>query len=98
VFAWADAAVHEETYDEADHEQFEAECVIYDEGDRIVTVDYGEWQAGRGLRELRPYANAAGEVDYWRLELTLNELGRAFLIVNQFGMEGERQLTPEPET
>jgi Domain of unknown function (DUF4365) len=98
LFAWADAAVHEETYDEADREQFEAECVIYDEGDRIVTADYGEWQAGRGLRELRPYSNAAGEVDYWRLELTLNELGRAFLIVNQFGMEGERQLTPEPET
>lgn len=42
---------------------------------------------------MRPYANAAGEVDYWRLELTLNELGKAFLIVDRFAAEGEQQLT-----
>lgn len=26
MFAWADVDVHEETYDEADHEQYETEC------------------------------------------------------------------------
>ncbi len=93
LFAWANVSVHEETYDEADHEQFEAECVIYDEGDRFETMEYRQWAAGRGLHDLRPYANAAGEVDYWQLELTLNELGKAFLVVDRFAMEGERQLT-----
>ena len=34
LFRWAGVSVHEETYDEADREQFEEECVIYDEGDR----------------------------------------------------------------
>ena len=73
---------------------YEVECVIYDnEGDRFVTEDYDEWRAGRRWAELRPYANAAGEVDFWRLELTLNELGRAFLVVDQFAREGGQQLT-----
>jgi hypothetical protein len=93
LFAWADVHVHEETYDQADHEQFEAECVFYDENDRFERMDYREWAAGREPHNLRPYANAAGEVDYWRLELTLNELGRAFLVVDQFATEGLRQLT-----
>jgi hypothetical protein len=44
------------------------------------------------LRDLRPYANAAGEVDYLRLELTLNELNKAFLVIDKFATEGERQL------
>jgi len=32
-------------------------------------------------------------VDFWRLELTLNEPGKAFLVVDRFGMEGGRLLT-----
>lgn len=94
LFAWADVSVHEETYDEADHEQYEAECVVVDrEGDRFVTQDYAEWAAQRGFSKLRPYANAAGEEDYWRLELTLNALGKAFLTVDRFATHGDRQLT-----
>jgi hypothetical protein len=93
LFAWADVSVHEETYDEAEHDEYEAECVIYDnEGDRFVVEDFDEWRSGRLTRGLRPYANAAGEMDYWRLELTLNELGKAFLVVDRFAMEGRRQL------
>jgi hypothetical protein len=93
LFAWADVSVHEETYDEAEHDDYEAECLIYDnEGDRFFTADYDEWRAGRQLDELRPYANAYGEVDYWRLELTLNDLGTAFLVVDKFAMKGARQL------
>ncbi|MFE7132442.1 DUF4365 domain-containing protein [Streptomyces sp. NPDC057638] len=42
---------------------------------------------------LHPYRNGAGEVDFYRLELTLNDLGRAFLLVDQFASEGTRQLT-----
>jgi hypothetical protein len=93
LFAWANVHVHEETYDEAEREQFEAEWVIYDEGDRFEIMDYEEWAEGRGLNDLRPYTSVFGEVALWRLELTLNELGRAFLVVDQFATEGERQLT-----
>lgn len=94
LFAWADVHVHEETYDEAEYDEYEAECIIYDdEGDRFVTEEFGEWRKGRLTQGLRPYANGAGEVDYWRLELTLNDLGEAFLVVDRFGMEGGRLLT-----
>ncbi|MDQ6879386.1 MAG: DUF4365 domain-containing protein [Candidatus Dormibacteraeota bacterium] len=89
LFPWADVSLHEETYDEADREQYEAECVFYDEGDRIVTQNYDEWANGRRVTDLRPYANEAGEVDRWRLELTLNQLGKAFLIVDEFATGGE---------
>ncbi len=42
---------------------------------------------------LRPYKNGAGEVDFWRLELTLNDVGKAFLVVDGFAASGRRQLT-----
>ncbi|WP_431993358.1 DUF4365 domain-containing protein [Streptomyces albogriseolus] len=84
MFAWADVDVHAETYDDAEY-------VIYDsEGYPFVTEDFGEEHPARGLR---PYANAAGEVDHWRLELTLSNVGRAFLVVDDFAMKGRRQLT-----
>ncbi len=37
---------------------------------------------------IRPYATAAGEVDYFRLELALNELGKSFLVVDEFATTG----------
>jgi hypothetical protein len=95
LFAWADVDLHEETYDAADEDAYEAECVWIDsEGDRIVTEDFAEWAAGRHLSGLRPYKNEQGEVDFWRLELTLNELGKAFLVVDRFAAEGHEQLAP----
>lgn len=94
---WADVTLHEETYDEADYEAWEAECVHYDrEGDRIVSESYEEWTLGRsGADGLRPYANSAGEVDRWRLELTLNDLGKGFLAVDRFAEGKGLVLTPD---
>lgn len=93
---WADVVIHEETYDEAEYDGWESECVYYDnEGDRIVTEDYAEWRAARGLEGLRPYANSAGEVDSWRLELKLNGLGEAFLLVNEFAEGSGLFLAPD---
>lgn len=43
---------------------------------------------------LRPYANGAGEVDFWRLELTLNDLAVAYLKVDEFGNGDRPFLTP----
>jgi hypothetical protein len=88
LFAWADADVHEETYDDAEYEQYEAECSIWDEGDQFFTESFAEWRRSRVAEGIRPYTNAAGEVDYFRIELTLNELGKAFLIVDNFAAEG----------
>lgn len=94
LFAWADVQVHEETYDDAEYDEYEAECIVYDnEGDVFVREDFAQWRGTRLTQGLRPYANGAGEVDFWRLELTLNDLGRGFLAVNRFAIEGGRLLT-----
>ncbi|MDX2973373.1 DUF4365 domain-containing protein [Kribbella solani] len=50
-----------------------------------------EFSGGNGLR---PYKNGAGEVDFWRLELALNELGKAFVVVDRFASDGLPQLAP----
>jgi hypothetical protein len=44
---------------------------------------FQEWMAKRQDAKLRPYANESGEVDQWKLKLTLNDLGRAFLVVDK---------------
>jgi hypothetical protein len=88
IFAWADVRLHEETYDDADHDLYEAETVVYDEGDRITTAEYAEWRRQRFPEGLRPYA-LGSEVASWRLELHLNELGRSFLAVDEFATMAE---------
>jgi Domain of unknown function (DUF4365) len=93
LFAWADADVHEETYEDAEYDQYEAECSHWDEDDQFFSETFEEWRQGPIARGIRPYMNAAGEVDYFRIELTLNELGKAFLIVDGFATDGARQLT-----
>ena len=91
-FAWADVSLHEETYDEADWDQYDVETRIWGEDEVYHSESYGDWR--RGIREgLRPYSNASGEVDMYRLELSLNELGTAFLTVDNFANDGDRQLT-----
>lgn len=97
LFAWATVDVHAETYADAEYDDYESEMVFYDsEGDRIVTESFQDWRSGRHKEGLRPYANGAGEVDFWRLELTLNTLGRAFLVVDRFAADGGRLLTVTP--
>jgi hypothetical protein len=89
LFAWANVDIHEDTYDEAEYDGYLSECTFVDrEADRIFTEDFESWRTRRSVLGLRPYAREADEVDYWRLELTLNELGRAFLLVDKFGEQG----------
>lgn len=94
LFAWANVSMHEETHGNPEHDEYEPEYVIFDsEEDDFTNFDLErDWQRIRAAERLRPYANGAGEVDFWRLELRLNELGKAFLVVDKFGMEGGRQL------
>lgn len=94
LFAWAHVALHEETYEEADRSADEAECMVEDnEGDVFFREEYGEW-ASTLPGGLRPYENVSGEVDMWRLELSLNDVGKAFLVVDGFANDGLPQLTP----
>ena len=92
---WAEAVLHEETYDEHDVEAWETECVHWDkEGDYFESEPYEDWHTKFDDVGLRPYANTAGEVDHWRLELVLNDLGKGFLVIDEFAENDGLILTP----
>ncbi|WP_230423868.1 hypothetical protein [Streptomyces radicis] len=61
-------------------------------------MPFEEWKQRLLPERIRPYRNGGGEVDFRRLELTLNELGKAFLVVDRIAMEGGRLLTARIST
>lgn len=67
------------------------------------TYENAEWEDSDLFAELarfgdvHPYSGAAGEVEFWRLELVLNELGRSFLTVDSYVHRSSKQrLGPIP--
>ncbi|GAA3244011.1 DUF4365 domain-containing protein [Actinocorallia longicatena] len=94
LFAWADASVHRETYDGTEYDQYKADCCIWTEDyELFAKSSFEEWRRNLAPERIRPYRNGGGEVDFYRLELTLNELGNAFLVVDKFAKQGGRLLT-----
>jgi hypothetical protein len=84
---WADIAVDEATYDEAEEDPWTQEEGFYDEEQGrtiIVGHNVSSWREARGFVGLRPYEVAADEVARWRLELTLNDLGRGRLAIDRY--------------
>ncbi|MGD4244746.1 hypothetical protein QT682_22580, partial [Xanthomonas citri pv. citri] len=55
---------------------------------------FDDWRAVLHPGRIRPYANGGGEVDFYRLELSLNELGRSFLVVDSFAGSDSKFLPP----
>lgn len=98
LFPWADLQVHEETYDMEEYEQYELDqsTWTFTPGE-ISRLSFDEWRAILHPGRIRPYANGGGEMDYYRLELSLNELGRSFLVVDSFAGSDSPFLTPRGE-
>lgn len=85
LFPWASLDVDELLYDDYEEDDWLLEAGQYDKEEGRVIV-YGEsfddWRTSNGRTGIRPYTVEQGEVARWRLELTLNELGRSFLCVD----------------
>ena len=81
MFPWANLTMDAE----AEQASYEAECAIWNKENQtcLYVVTYDEWQADRGGLGIRPAWND-GEVAHWRLDLELSDLGRAFLILDEF--------------
>lgn len=89
LFPWADVAIDDDFYSEEESTAYDDECGVWDseEGEYMFhTETYGEWRSR--LSPVRPYAVHGGEVAVYRLELTLNELGRAFLVTDRYLSSG----------
>ena len=78
LFPWATAVVDEDFYEA----NSELEDDWQDELSRAPARDNGIGTPERDPTQVYPYAEAAGEIECYRLELRLNDLGRAFLKVS----------------
>jgi len=67
LFPWATAVVDQE---------------FYDENSRAIDEDNGVSYQCDPEEHIYPYDEAAGEVEYYQLKLTLNDLGNAFLVLS----------------
>jgi hypothetical protein len=87
LFPWADLDVDEETYDEHEEQLWELEEGHYDsEEGRVIMVGstFHEWREFRGFTGLRPYVIEAGELARWRLTMSINDIGRSFLALDEY--------------
>ena len=85
LFPWANVAVDEDFYDDYDRDKYDLECGAWDNETQqyiIHSETFEEWK--RFQPRIRPYENSAGEFDSFRFELSLNKLGTAVPIVNEF--------------
>ena len=71
--------------EQANRARYENECAIWDKEtqSQFFTLTYDEWVANQGERGLQPSWDD-GEVAQWRLNLELSELGRVFLVLDDF--------------
>jgi hypothetical protein len=82
VFPWADLSVDQARYREEERAEYVNECGHWDAEDQtyLFAEDFDDWYAARDAAGLRPYGeDATGEVAFWRLQLSLNDLGKRTL-------------------
>lgn len=84
MFPWANVEIDQEFYEENYENGDDGNWDNYDEYDDSIQVIKEIPQNG-----IYPYRNAIGEVDFYRLVLTLNEIGRAFLLTENFLEDGK---------
>ncbi len=86
LFPWAEVKIDEEFYEENmdEYDYYRSERT-----DRDLAIRFGK--EGNELLEysdippkIYPYRNGAGEVDFYRLKLTLNQIGKSFIEMEHF--------------
>nr|WP_309688253.1 DUF4365 domain-containing protein [Armatimonas sp.] len=81
LFPWASISIDEDYYEI--HE--DKDMVWY--GDFDGPIDFSvEFDQGYDSQErsIRPYSNSSGEVDHYRLQLGLNDIGRGFIAISNY--------------
>lgn len=86
LFPWATLEIDEEYYESYDRNNYENECGIWDSEDKKYmgfTEDYEDWEKENIKEGLRPYSDN-GEVAFWRLIVSLNSVGKAFMEIEKY--------------
>jgi hypothetical protein len=79
LFPWAQIQIDEDFYEEHGPEESEE-----DELSRAIDADNGVYYEPLSAEDIRPYDEAAGEVDSYRLQLHMNEVGNAYLTLADY--------------
>jgi hypothetical protein len=79
LFPWANIQIDEDFYEAREPEEDWRDALS-----RAADEDNGIFQTKPTVDDIRPYDQAAGEVDYYRLELSLNKVGKAYLELNNY--------------
>lgn len=86
LFPWADINIDDDFYYDYEEEAYKENCCHFDDetGEYLFfnEEDFEEWR--NTLPDIRAYSNSSGEVDHYRLKLTLNRIGEIFLELDAF--------------
>lgn len=90
LFPWADIKIDDEFYEDNMQEDCYYKSQISDrESARMFGISGQELlKYSDDLPKIYPYKNAAGEVEFYRLKLTLNSVGKSFLEIEKFLEKG----------
>ncbi len=80
LFPWADVIIDSDFYEEYEDENYDDDW----RAEIMREIDEDDRNISSGSGALYPYTESAGEVEYYRLELRLNELGKSFLILSNY--------------
>lgn len=95
LFGWADLVMNPDVECDSEEEygaDTDWESVHWTD---LMTPD-AEWpteeehETDRDPEAIRPYANSINEIDHWSLELRLNKIGRAFLLLDEYARQGQQ--------
>src|SRR3954447_7305950 len=87
LFPWANVAIDEWVYEEHDRVRWDEEA-IWDEGEPVHLETFEDWSEDLPSG-LRPFTQN-DETAEWQFELSLSDLGRAYLLIDDFTS------TPDP--
>lgn len=76
LFPWATVSIDSDFYDE--HSEDES----WEEGYTQIVYEDNSLFSTHNENEIYPYSESSGEVEYYRLKLKLNELGKAFFVIS----------------
>ena len=98
LFPWADFSIDEEFFEESDYELWKQYHCYYDkEVDKWLVVGDTFEEFRQKLNPMR-YIDHAGEVAEYMFVLSLNELGKSFLHLEQFISEDRPYAKARPES
>ncbi len=86
LFPWADVEIDKEFYEENMEEDCRCKQEFTDRDLALMLGKKGEelLKYSDTLPKIYPYKNGAGEVDFYRLKLTLNQVGKSFIAMEHF--------------